>query len=182
MTEKNRSEGRLTGGLVLLFLGIWFLADSVFRGLPGLDVLWPVFPILAGVAALVAFLGGGMRGSDRVFPAVAAIGIGFFFLPFTFGLVAWDRLSVLWPVFPAIAGVAFFWSWAASFGRRIDHLRAAIVGLAVGVVGLLFTLTPLAGMLAAGWPIVLILVGAALVLGAFVRSLFGLAGWARRLG
>jgi hypothetical protein len=183
--QRRRERGGLTGGLILMALGFWFLADRVLDGLPGLDQLWPIFPTLVGVGLLIGFLLGGMRDPKKVFSGTITFGVGLFFFLFTLGPLEFDQMEVLWPVFPLIVSIAFFWTWVAGLGRKPGLLVPAFINGAVGVIGLAFTLTPLAGFMGQwiatiGWPIILIIVGGFLVMGELLRFALGLGRVARR--
>jgi hypothetical protein len=79
-------------------------------------------------------------------------------------------MGSLWPVFPLLGGVAFFWTWLAHFGRKNGLLIPAAGGIATGVIGLFFTLTPLGpGMVAVAWPLILIVAGGLMVAGVVLR-------------
>ncbi len=130
-----------------------------------MDRLWPLFPILFGVALLFTFVASGFRDSGPVLPGVLALGVGAFFLLFTLGPFEYDQMGRLWPAFPLIAGIAFFWAWVASLGRRMGLLIPAVLGTLVGVIGLFFNVIPFGpAAIAVGWPLILALGGLSLAL------------------
>jgi len=66
MGDKDRHEegrGMITGGLIVLGVGVLFLLKN-FGFIPGFRVIWPVFPIIVGIALIL----GGLR-SSRTPPA-----------------------------------------------------------------------------------------------------------------
>lgn len=157
--------GLLMVGSILVGLGLLFLVGRFWPGMPGLDRLWPIFPVAGGTMFLLQYLAGGLRDPGLVFPGVSALGVGFFFFLFTLGPFDFEQMERLWPVFPLIGGIAFFWTWIASFGRRIGLLVPAVLSGCVGVIGLLFTVTPVGPALALlGWPLLLIGIGFGFVL------------------
>ena len=91
----------LTGGLTLIGLGVVFL----FAQFIGWDRIWPLFPILGGLAALAGYLLSGFRDSGLVFLGVGAVLVGLFFFGFTLGYWEWSDMARLWPVFVLIGGV-----------------------------------------------------------------------------
>ena len=164
--------GLLVVGSVMVGLGLLFLVSRFWPGMPGLDRLWPVFPMAGGMLFLLQYLAGGLKEPGLVFPGVAALGVGFFFFLFTLGPFEYEQMERLWPVFPLIGGIAFFWTWIASFGRKIGLLVPAVLSGCVGVVGLLFTVTPVGPAVALlGWPLLLIGIGFLFVLLAGVAAL-----------
>lgn len=163
----NNRRGAIVPGLVLIALGIWFLADSLGLNLPGLGDLWPIFPLGAGLAFLVQYFIGGRQEEGLIFSGVAGVLTGALFFAITLGPLDWGDLGELWPLFPLIAGVAFLAQWLVKPGER-GLLVPAGLGLAVGLVGLLFTLNLLGSAVAEQlgrlWPVVLILLGLGLLI------------------
>jgi peptidoglycan/LPS O-acetylase OafA/YrhL len=162
----NNRRGALVPGLVLIALGLWFLADALGVQMPGLGDLWPIFPLGFGVAMLAQFLLGGRREEGLVFTGIVGVLTGAFFFAITLGPLSWGDLGRYWPVFPLIAGVAFLAQWLVRPGER-GLLVPALGGLAVGGIGLLFTLNLLGDatgrLIANFWPVVLILLGIGLL-------------------
>ncbi|HVS64401.1 MAG TPA: hypothetical protein VMT85_12965 [Thermoanaerobaculia bacterium] len=189
--RENRRLGRarrnpllapLFFGMALIGVGLWFTIDTFLVRLPGPDRLWPFAPILFGLATLGSFMLGGMRDPGRVFPGMASLLIGGFFLLITLGPLDWDHMNALWPVFPMLGGVAFFWTWLAHFGRENGLLVPAALGIGTGVIGLFFTLTPLGpGVVAVAWPLILIGAGTLMVAGVVLRLVVRTTGIARRV-
>ncbi len=62
---KNR-RGAIFPGLVLIALGLWFLADALGWQLPSLGDLWPIFPLGFGLAALVNYFTEGRQNTPQV--------------------------------------------------------------------------------------------------------------------
>jgi hypothetical protein len=59
MRHDTDRVGRLTAGLIILGVGILFLLERLDI-IPGIDTVWPVFPIIVGIALIVsAFYRGG---------------------------------------------------------------------------------------------------------------------------
>jgi hypothetical protein len=168
----NYRRGAIIPGLVLIALGAWFLASSLGVRLPGLGELWPVFPLGFGLVFLAQYFAGGRRDDGLIFTGVTGALTGAFFLAITLGPLGWGDLGRLWPVFPLIGGVAFLAQWLIKPSDR-GLLVPAGLGLAVGLVALLFTLNLLGDTLAVQvarlWPVLLILLG----LGLLVSYLMG---------
>jgi len=180
--RRNPLMAPLFFGMVLIGVGLWFTIDTFLVPLPGPDRLWPFAMVLFGLATLGSFLLGGMGDPGRVFPGMASLLIGGFFLLITLGPLDWDQMNALWPVFPMLGGVAFFWTWLAHFGRENGLLVPAALGIGTGVIGLFFTLTPLGpGVVAVAWPLILIGAGILMVVGVVLRLLVRTTGFARRV-
>jgi hypothetical protein len=92
--------------LVLILLGLWFLAGNLGIRLPGMGALWPIFPLGGGLL----FLGGYLfdrRDPGLMFVGVGATLIGAFFFLFTLRVplpvagmqegVRWSDMDKLWP-------------------------------------------------------------------------------------
>jgi hypothetical protein len=173
----RRRRNPLFGGLMLIVAGILLLFETqnVHAGEVrlGFETLWPLFLIAAGPGMLLGFLIGGLREPERVAAGVTTALVGWFFLAITAGPLDYSQLDRLWPVFPLAAGIGSFAGFLASLGRRLALLRGAIVTIAVGVVGLAFTLTPVGGaLLAVGWPALIVLLGFAILAKGMLRALF----------
>lgn len=218
--------GRIFGGLILILIGLWFLLDNLGVRTPHLGDLWPLVPLLGGLAFIVSYLTGRERDAGVLVPGCGGFMVGLFFLAFTLGPLDWDDMGAWWPVFPIIGGLTFItlfvmskerdagilvpgcggllvglffflftlgrfeWDdmgrlWPAFpligglvflgvwlFKRSdVGLLVPAGLGLAVGLVGFLFTLGGLGlRWLALGWPILLIVIGLALVARSLVRT------------
>ena len=160
------NRGAIVPGLILIALGLWFLADALGWQLPGLGELWPIFPLGFGIAMLAQFILGGRRDEGLVFTGLTGLLTGIFFFAITLGPLDWGDLGRYWPVFPLIGGIGFLAQWLVKPSER-GLLVPALGGLAVGGIGLLFTLNLLgssAGRLIANfWPVALILLGIGLL-------------------
>jgi hypothetical protein len=167
----------IMGGLMLIVAG--FVLVLELQGVRlgdarlGFETLWPLFLIAAGPGMLLGFLFGGLRHPERVASGVTTALLGWFFLAITVGPLDFTQIDRLWPVFPLLAAVGSFAGFLASLGRRLALLRSALVTGAIGLVGLAVTLTPLGGaLLAAGWPVLLVLLGFAVVLRGVLGAVF----------
>ena len=129
----------MLAGTVLILVGLWFLLDRLGFDLPGLGRLWPLFPLLGGLALIASYVWGTHGDRGVLVPGVGGFLVGVFFLLITIGPLGWGDLERLWPVFPLIGGVTFGAVWLASGRRDTGILVPATGGVAVGVIGLLFT-------------------------------------------
>jgi hypothetical protein len=166
-------KGTVILALILILVGVYLLLGELGIGVPGWDVIWPVFPFAGGIAFLGSYVFGRQRDPGQVFIGTAAtlVGVVFFFV--TLGPLEYGDLGTWWPVFVLIGGVAFLAQWAAARFRDWGALFLALVALGVGGVGLAIT-WQLFGpqtreFLPRLWPVFLILLGLMVLL----RVLFG---------
>jgi hypothetical protein len=168
----SNRRGAIIPGLILILLGAWLLAQNLGVRLPGLDALWPIFPLFFGVAFLAQFFLGGRTDDGLVFVGVAGVLIGAFFFAFTLGRLHWSQMGVYWPVFVLIGGLAFLAQWLvrpAQRGLLVPAFIALIVGLVAISLNLRLVNAALAAQISKLWPALLIL-GGLIVLG---RYFFG---------
>ena len=52
MSEKNESRGMLVGGLIVTGIGVFFLLSELGI-IPRVGDMWPIIPIIVGVALIV---------------------------------------------------------------------------------------------------------------------------------
>ena len=168
--------------LVLILVGVWFLAGNLGVRLPGMDAMWPIFPLGAGLLFLSGYLFN-RRDPGLLFVGLAAALIGAFFFLFTLRLplpvagmqdgVRWSDMDQLWPTFVVIGGMSFVALFLAEPERPWALFSLGAIAVVVGCIAFLFTLGRLSGdigrQLAQFWPILLILVGVA----ALLQAIFG---------
>jgi peptidoglycan/LPS O-acetylase OafA/YrhL len=158
--------------LVLIALGAWLLAENLGVPLPTWDQAWPAFPFFFGLAFVLQFFLGGRTDTGLVFVGVAAALVGAFFFAFTLGYLRWNDMAVYWPVFVLIGSAAFFAQWLVR-PRERGLLVPAFLALGVGGLALPITLRlinpSLANVVVKFWPVALILLGLALLVGFFQR-------------
>ena len=51
MSEKNESRGMLVGGLIVTGIGVFFLLSQL-EIIPDVGDMWPIIPIIVGVALI----------------------------------------------------------------------------------------------------------------------------------
>lgn len=149
----RKRGGSLVGGVILVALGLYFLLDRFGIDMPGLGELWPIFPTLAGLGLVWGYLLNREGDAGALVPGCAGFLVGVFFFGITLGPLEWDDLSLWWPVFPMIGGVAFLTLFAFSRERDPGVLVPGLGGLLVGLFFLLFTVGPLSwGEMGRLWP------------------------------
>jgi hypothetical protein len=175
-------RGSIIPALILILLGLWFLAGNLGVHLPGMDAMWPIFPLGGGLL----FLGGylfGRRDPGLIFVGLAATLVGAFFFLFTLrvplpvagmqGGVRWSDMGRLWPAFVVIGGASFIALFLAEGQRDWAVFSMGAVAVIAGCVAFLFTLGWLAGdlgrLLVKYWPLLLVIAG----LAALLQAVFG---------
>ena len=141
-------------GLVLVCLGIIFLADNLDYIELDFNYFWPLLIILGGIAFGLGYIKN-KNNYGMLMPATILIVFGLLFL---YCLIkGWENMSTLWPVFLIGPGMGFYFMY--QFGVKEKGLlipAAILVGL-----GLLFILS--LDHILKYWPLILIAVGAYLI-------------------
>jgi hypothetical protein len=175
MSRRSSRNGVLVPGLVLIAVGAWFLLRAFVSDLPGMDALWPIFPIIVGLSMFVGwFFTPNKRANHGIMiPAVINLLVGVFFFAFTFKIVPWRDMAIFWPVFPLIVGIAFVVAFLFSGFHNWGLLIPGGIAAGVGVVGLAYTvfredeiIAPLLGY----WPVLLIGLGILILIGGVVSG------------
>jgi len=141
-------------GLVLVCLGVIFLADNLDYIELDFSNIWPWLVILAGLAFVLGYLKN-KKNYGLLLPATILIVFGLLFL-YT-SLEDWESMNTLWPVFLIGPGLGFYFMY--QFGAKEKGLLIPAVIL-VGM-GLLFIL----GLdhILKYWSLILIAMGAYLI-------------------
>jgi len=163
----KQQQNALWTGLGLIGLGVAFLLAQLI----GWDRIWPLFPLLGGLAFLAGYVASGFRESGFVFVGILASLIGLFFFGFSLGFWEWGDMSNLWPVFPLIAGLAFVALFVAERPRDAGTLGVGCAASIVGVVGLAVTYGYLGTNIWKLWPLLLVLAGIIGLAGAIFQFL-----------
>ena len=146
-------------GIALIAVGVLFLMVS--NGiLLGWEHVWPLFPLAAGIFVLRAHHR--RPGPWLVFTGVTATMLGLFFLIFSTGILSWDRMAALWPMFPAVAGLAFIGESLVAGDRNPSFIIGSTIVLFAAVAFLLESGTVnsrVAAPFIRFWPLALILAG-----------------------
>jgi hypothetical protein len=159
--------GFIVAGLVLIGLGaVLLLARWV-----GWEKIWPVFPLLGGLAFLAGYAASGFKETGLVFVGTVAVLIGLFFFGFTLGFWEWADMVRLWPVFLLIGGLAFVLLFAVDRKHDVGTLGVGCAAVVVGVVGLAITYGFLGSDVVKLWPLLLILMGLIGLVGAAAQAL-----------
>ena len=168
MNKKRRSG--LAGGLLLIILGVWFLAVQLVPGL-GMWVAgamsWPSWIIGVGLLLLVFGLLTGMPA--MAIPACIVGGIG--------GVLYWQNVtgnweswSYVWALIPGFVGIGSLLAGLLGENRR-ESIRSGITLIVISLILLLIFGSFLGNwrLLGPYWPVLLIVLGVVLLLRILLR-------------
>jgi hypothetical protein len=162
---KNR--GNIATAIVLIGLGVWFLAVEMFPAVKAIAYaknFWPLPIIAAG--ALLALAGLVTWTPGLMTPACVVGGIGGI-LYWQNATGAWASWAYIWALIPGFVGVGVVLGGVMQRSRR--EITGGLWTIMVSMVLLAIFGSFLGGeMLARYWPILLILAGAAML----ARGLF----------
>jgi hypothetical protein len=161
----------LVSSVVFIIVGAILLLWNL-RLIPGLESLWPVLLVIAGIGFL--YEGALRRRRDAyVFIGMFALLLGVFFL-LAETVLSPVALSSIWPVFMTITGVSLF-----AYGARRpwgSRMSFTVPGVAIVVISLVFLIFSLdivdrsfARLVAIYWPGLLIVAGLVLLSVHFLR-------------
>lgn len=153
-------------GILLIALGAWALLSALEVPWARLNQLWPVILILLGGMSLYGALARHPRDSGGVWFGTVTVLCGGFFLAITAGPFEWRDLNHLWPVFPAVMGLAWLAAWVVNV-REVSNMVMGLIGLGIGALGFAYTMGRIgaerAGQISQWWPLILILIGLGLI-------------------
>src|SRR3990172_225763 len=161
----TRSKNNLAVGLLLVLLGLWFLA---LRLVPGLETWadfwfdWPFIIIGAGVLLLLIGLLTGVPG--MAVPAAIVGGIG--------GLLAWQNATnnweswaYAWKLIPGFVGVGVILAGLlGKTGRKSLREGGNLIVISLALFIIFASFLGGSNLLGAYWPILLILLGLWMIL------------------
>lgn len=113
----NKNPEQIFSGLVALGTGLFFFIFTLDLAWPiigrirwsDMSLLWPLFPLISGLAFIGQFVLTGFRKPKLLLPGCVAVGVGVVALPITFGIVggAWVyRLLDYWPLILILVGLS----------------------------------------------------------------------------
>jgi len=147
-------------GIGLIAVGLLFLMVSNHI-LLGWEHVWPLFLLVGGVFFLRVYRK--RRTSEVLLAGVSSVLLGAFLFLFSTGMLDWDRMAVIWPTIPLIAGLSLV------ITALVTHTGGP--SLVIGATTVLFAAlmfflesdavsTRIATPVIRFWPLVLILAGA----------------------
>lgn len=157
--NKRRRTG-LVGGLILILLGLWFLAMQIMPGLQtliNLEFSWPLFVIGAGVVLLILGLLTGEPGMAVPACIVGGIGVLLYYQNETGDWASW---AYAWTLIPGFAGIGAI--LAGLLGDKPKQsVRDGVNLIIISAVMFVIFSSFLGGqnLLGPYWPVLLILLG-----------------------
>lgn len=176
--SSQRTGSIVTAIILILIGGVFLLVNNGVLPRVSIGQLWPGLPLVLGIGLFLQYFLGGMRDPGQVTGGTIFVLVGLFFFLFTlgvyiepFGRITWGDMSVLWPAFPTIVGIALLLQWLAGGLRDHGLLIPVTILLVVGLGGFAFTLRgfPTFRILADYWPVLLILLGVIVLVRSFTR-------------
>lgn len=175
MNTNRQTAAGVIGGVALIMLGTLFLINELFQ-FRVFETMWPVFVILFGAAFFVGMAMGDREAGGLAIPGSMFVILGLILLAQNaFG--AWASWSYVWALFaPTGVGVGIviqsWWSDRPELKR--EGYKVIAIGLLLFLIfgsffEMLLNITGLQGFGNLAWPIVLIVLGAALLLGRLVN-------------
>ncbi len=111
-----RRAGLVLGGTIPLLIGIFFFMitnDVLSRN--DMGRLWPVFPLIVGIAFFAAYLASGRQQWYYLIPGSVLTVVAFVFGALLWSGTSYGALGQVWPVFLILAGVFLLFG---NFRRR----------------------------------------------------------------
>ncbi len=165
----RRRRSSLAFGLILVLLGVWFLALQVVPGLQallGLNASWPLIIVGIGVVLLLFGILAGIPG--MAVPACIVGGIGLL-LYWQNATNNWESWAYAWTLIPAFVGVGVILNGLLGHDTRNSLAGGAwllVISLVLYAVFASFLGGP--SFIGQYWPVLIIALGVLLLL----RSLF----------
>ncbi|HEC34486.1 MAG TPA: hypothetical protein ENI37_07205 [Chloroflexi bacterium] len=162
---KGRYRSSLTAGLVLIMLGVWFLA---VQWIPALQTWssWPLIIVGVGVLLLMVGLLTGVAG--LAVPACIVGGVGGL-LYWQNATDNWESWAYVWTLIPGFAGVGIILSGLLGGApRQSVHGGGRLILISLVLLAVFGSFFGAAGLVGVYWPILLIALGVLLL----ARSLF----------
>jgi hypothetical protein len=157
--NKRRRTG-LVGGILLILLGLWFLAMQVVPELQtmiDIEFSWPLFVIGAGVVLLILGLLTGEPGMAVPACIVGGIGVLLYYQNATGNWASW---AYAWTLIPGFAGLGAILAGVLGDKPR-QSIRDGVNLILISAVMFLIFGSFLGGLDLLGpyWPVLLILLG-----------------------
>jgi len=135
MSEHKRRS--IASGLILILLGLAFLAFQIFpalRAWANLEFTWPVSILIVALALVVI---GALTGTaDMLVPAAIVGGIGGILYLQNSRVLTWESWAYLWTLIPGFAGIGVFLAGLLKWKKReiIDGLQTMLVSAVLFLV------------------------------------------------
>lgn len=150
-------------GLVLILLGIWFLAFQLFpeiRAWLGIQATWPLLIVAVGIVFLVGAIAGNAAGLLVPACIFAGIGVLLYWQNMTGN---WESWAYAWTLIPGFVGIGLL--LMGLMERRRSKLAAAtwLILFSLILFGIFGTFLGGQNILQPYWPVLLIALGVVLL-------------------
>ena len=129
---KKNNQGAIVSGLILIFMGVVFLAAQFFPDLfirVDFATLWPIIPLGVGICL---FFGGLLGSAELLVPGTIVSGVGTI-LYYQNSTNNWDHWQ-LWLLVPVFVGVGTILSMLRA-GKGVNKaFKAGTAPLIIGIV------------------------------------------------
>jgi hypothetical protein len=168
--DRNR-KSNLVGGLLLVLLGLWFLAAQLIPGLNfwiNATISWPL--IVIGVGVLLLLLGSLLQVPGLAVPAAIVGGIGCL-LYWQNASGNWESWAYAWTLIPGFVGIGIILSGLLGSSPRQSY-SAGVNLIIISLVGFVIFASFLGGwnILGPYWPVLIILLGVWILVRPRVRA------------
>lgn len=116
--DPRRRAGLVLGGTIPLLIGAFFFATTTgLLDWSAQGTLWPIYPLIVGVAFFAAYLTSGLTQTGYVVPGAILTLVGLVFLGVAL-VGSYDIMGKIWPIFLILAGVLVL---VAPQARRLNR-------------------------------------------------------------
>jgi hypothetical protein len=127
--NKREAHGIMIPATITGLVGLFFFAFTLgFVPWSAMGVLWPVFPLIVGIAFFVAWVFSGFREWGLLVPSAVTGAVGIVGLSFTLGGTLFGDLVRFWPLLLIGLGVLVLVGGLTGSGRRGSERRAVEAG------------------------------------------------------
>jgi hypothetical protein len=102
---KERAGWVIWGTIALLVGAFFMITTTGILSWEDQGTLWPVYPLIVGVAFLAAYVTTGLSQPGFLVPGVILTLVGLVFLGIVFTGSSYDYAGKIWPIFLIIAGI-----------------------------------------------------------------------------
>ncbi len=170
--EKNERRGTIASGLILLLLGLAFLAYQIvpdqINALFGGRVTWPL--IIIGIGGVLLLTGLVTRLGGFIIPGCIVGGVGsMLYYQNTTG--DWESWAYAWVLIPGFVGLGLLLSSLLDPAERSSRRTGLyMLGISAAVFAIFAGLFNNNVNMDLVWPVILIVVGLAFLVGVFTKK------------
>lgn len=104
-SDPRKRAGAVLGGTIPLLVGAFFFTTTMgLLDWSAQGKLWPIYPLIIGVAFFAGYFASGMTEPRYLVPGTILAGVGVIFLAITL-LGSYELMGKIWPIFLIIGGV-----------------------------------------------------------------------------